>query len=814
MSPRSARRKRWLPTAAALAIAAGLVVMESMAPATALVVPAARGSSAAAAAANTGHMSHAELSKIIASDLKASGSTHSSSVTKTGPYMYDPQTKSNYPNPSTITVSQTSDLVNQFVNVSWTNFTPSNNRGEEGGYSGQTTLYPVEVSECAGTDPTSTADCYGASGAIQQTFAAAGPTTEVYALTTKDGTGTVPIQIETYSQNSVLGCSVSKQCSLLILPVDGGDPGQPPKVASDCSDHKLDQLSPQATMNGIVTQDAYGQMLDTCAWADRVVVPLSFAPTPSDCDFANPNFSVVGSPMLARAMTSWQSALCLGKDPINISYVGSDSEFTARQLFLAGANDVGLTTEPATGVTTTSNGHHFTYAPLGITAAAFAYWMDDPATGQPYTTLNMTPELIAKLITTSYNFALYACTPKIPDPPPPGCNNAVEHNPENLFTDPAFKLINKGIHPTVDPDFSDFPTLLSGNSDMTDEVTRWVAANSAAASFVAGEPDPYGMRVNINYQGTTLPEQQFQAEDPFEAWNHSFSPQFPLAKVVLYQSLNWDPGVSIQPVVDGSGPPSYPANSVETPGTRDLDAILDLADATADDMPVAALQNYKGDFVLPTEQNMLAAVSDMTTNADGITQDDSETAKSADAYPWTMVVYAMVPTSGLSHAKAVSISRWLDFVAGQGQVQGTTPGQLPGGYTPLTSKQRSQTLKAAYEVLHQTGTSPPSDHKSGGSSGNSGGGSSGSGGKGGGKSSSPTPSSSPTQGAKTNAAFSSPDSSGAGRLVLPILLIVGILLALAGPSALVLGKPGGRAAVAAGWNHVRHLPTSLLGRNK
>jgi hypothetical protein len=50
--------------------------------------------------------------------------------------------------------------------------------------------------------------------------------------------------------------------------------------------------------------------------------------------------------------------------------------------------------------------------------------------------------------------------------------------------------------------------------------------------------------------------------------------------------------------------------------------------------------------------------------------------------------------------------------------------------------------------------------------------------------------------------------------VLPILLIIGALLALAGPSAVVLGRPGARAALVAGWRRVltlRRLP-SLRGR--
>ena len=68
-----------------------------------------------------------------------------------------------------------------------------------------------------------------------------------------------------------------------------------------------------------------------------------------------------------------------------------------------------------------------------------------------------------------------------------------------------------------------------------------------------------------------------------------------------------------------------------------------------------------------------------------------------------MVIYAMVPTSGLSHAKAAAIARFLDFAAGAGQTTGVRPGQLPAGYLPLTAKLRAQTRRAAKAVAAQRG---------------------------------------------------------------------------------------------------------------
>ncbi len=47
-----------------------------------------------------------------------------------------------------------------------------------------------------------------------------------------------------------------------------------------------------------------------------------------------------------------------------------------------------------------------------------------------------------------------------------------------------------------------------------------------------------------------------------------------------------------------------------------------------------------------------------------------------------MVIYAMVPTKGISKKKAAKIAQWLDFVAHQGQ----QPGYGPGSCRPVTCR--------------------------------------------------------------------------------------------------------------------------------
>jgi hypothetical protein len=811
------RSTYWLRRATALAAAVGLILISSLAPATAVTHSAAQQAGSA---------------------CPAPPPAPKLGTTVTGPRMYDSKTHTQFQCPSTVTVSQTRDMTNQMVKVSWTGFTPSKGTLP---YSPFTTYYPVQVAECRGDSPgtapstiedsSSNPPCYWAGNG--GTFVANGkygPGNDVWGTTTAQGTGFVEIQIETFLQNQGLGCSATHDCSLLILPAEGGVPV--PAAHPQCGDHSKDLGSyPDGYANGQATFSPPSVFVgDTCAWQDRIVVPLHFSSLGKSCGFSNPAFSVAGSPMMARAMTSWQSGVCSGAHPDPYSFNGSVEEPEARSIFQAGGDDdVALTTDPADG----PGKHPYTYAPVGITATSVAYWVDDGKTGEPYTNLRLTPLLLTKMLTQSYQENGMACTKQeLLHPPPPVhgqvCDPGVLNDSQDLFSDPEFKQLNPGLKLNEDNvNILGIPTVVQGNSDMTEEVTGWIAADQASASFLAGNVDQWGQHVNTSYLNAQFPTQQFVAQDPAGSAVFTYIPVSPLSRVVSYQAENWLPGINWpSSSCTTSNPPhcTQPADPAEQPGQRQLFAILDQADAAAFDMPAMKIENAAGDYVGPTATSMAAAVKNMIPNgSDGITKAYNDASKDPAAYPLTMVVYAMVPTGGISHGKAAKIAQWLDYVAGPGQHQGLVPGELPPGYLPLPASMRAQTRKAASEVLHQTGdhSAKRNGNGNGNGSNSGGGGTNGSGNSGSGHNGSAGTGNSPSAGTGTpqnvaNASFSSP-FSGTGRLVLVILLIAGGLLALAGPAAIVLGKPGGRAAVIAGWHRVlalRHGTRILQGRKK
>ena len=628
-----------------------------------------------------------------ASRSPASATSRSPAVTVQGPHMWDPAHGKPFANPSTVTVSQTSNLVNQMVHVSWTGFTPSSTPL----YDAAATDYPVMVAECRGANPASLNDCYGGNnGGVQGAFGPDGPMNTAYATTAGNGTGQVDIQVLTSLENQFLGCDQNHSCSLVVLPAQGGNVFvTPPK----CTDHSVDIGG--SAVGQLAFSTAHGQ----CSWLTRIVVRLKFAPTPAACPLKNARFSIAGSPMMARAMAQWLAALCTGPSGLTIGYNSTVPEPLAVSETSGGLADVALTTRPASadGIST-SGRHQFVYAPVAVSAVSIAYWIDSPVTGKPVTELKLNQRLVDKLLTQSYNFQNEGtgCTA----PPPPqgvGCDKGVAgSNPITLFADPEFKKLNPAVQPVTGYGSAfQVPTVQSGHSDMTWTVTRWIAASADASKFQRGTPDPWGMRVNSYYRGLRYPLDSFTAMDPYAVIAHKYSPVFPLSLADSYQAENWDPGTSWTKDQYGN----FPKDPIQIPGERALIAILDQASSAAFRFPVAAIPNATGRYAQPTNAAMAAALASMTPAGDGTLQMNLHSSNRA-AYPLTMVVYAMVPTSGVSHAKAAAIARFLDFAAGAGQTPGVRPGQLPAGYLPLPADLRAETRKAATEVANQTGNHP------------------------------------------------------------------------------------------------------------
>ena len=732
-----------------------------------------------------------------AATTRAAG-TVPSPVTVTGPHLWDPKTSKPFATASTVTVSQTKDLVDQMVHVSWTGFTPSS----QPQYDAQASRYSVMVAECKGTNPTKWSDCYmagqGAQPDIQGPF---GPSNEAYVTTSGQGTGQADIAIESKTVNSMLDCSAASPCSLAIVPGQGGNSlSSPPKCTSHSSDSTL--AIPDYTFSS-----AYG----ACSWDDRIIVPMQFSTAATGCKLANPAFTADGSPPLARAMQQWLTGLCGGKNGLGILYDAEIGEPQSIGDTYAGLADVALTTRPAKADSDVDH-QPARGQDLCLRAGRDHRGDDRVLDGRPghRAAVHRREAQPAAAHQAAHHVVQLLrgwLHPQAEPRPGTGLRQGREQQPRHLVRRPRVQEPQPRVQtPAGAGGQFQVPTVQAGNYDLSWTVTRWISASPTASAFIKGTPAPGGMHINTYYKGMTYPTDSFLSQDPYLLIQHQYSPTYPPEKVALYQSENWDPGTQWQkdPVTG-----NYPANSPEAPGSRSLISVLGDGDSAAYDFPVMAIPNAAGQYVTPTSAAMSAAIKHLVSSGNGTQQVDLANTDPS-MYPMTMIVYAMVPTSGVGHTKAAAIARFLDYVAGAGQNPGVAPGQLPAGYLPLTASMRAQTQKIATEVARQSRAKP-----GGGPGGNGGTGGNG-GGSGTGGTPSPTSSQSPStdhplgqKATKTSVslpkarpshgpvitmvAVAHPLSATLTRFALPVLLILGGLALLAGSSALVVsGESGAR----------------------
>jgi hypothetical protein len=369
-----------------------------------------------------------------------------------------------------------------------------------------------------------------------------------------------------------------------------------------------------------------------------------------------------------------------------------------------GQTDVALTTRTAGAQGISTGPNPVVYAPVAVSAMSVPYWFDNPVTGLPDTGIKLDERLVLKLLTQSYAYENDGCPPAFPHEPY-GCDDGVDHNWFNLFQDPEFLQLNPefaGTAPKVYPPVAsgiEIPTVAGGDNDTTWTVTRWIDANKAARGFLAGQFDRWGMHVNTHYLGMHYPTNAFVGMDPYIVIANYYNPIFPFSQVAIDQAMNWPP--ADEPYKDPvTG--NYDRLPPEVPGQRALIAITGQGDSAADLFPTAALRNGAGAYTKPSDVGMAAAVKTMIPAGDGTLQVNLRSTNPA-VYPLTMVIYAVAPTSGLSHTKAAAIAKFIDYAASTGQHPGLSPGQLPRGFLPLTAKLRAQARKAAQQILHQTG---------------------------------------------------------------------------------------------------------------
>lgn len=524
-----------------------------------------------------------------------------------------------------------------------------------------------------------------------------------------DGTGSISFEVQTAQQSPGLGCgarvsssdgsSVGASCWLVVLPRGTADAG----------------------LTAITKSGLFWE-----TWKHHLAVRLSFKPAGVSCAIGASERQLSGSELVSAAMGQWQPKLCNASGGAIYSLLtGSESDAALAANGTATA-PLALTSRPLS-VDGTSDS--LAYAPVALTGISVAFAIDrkSRAIGDPvpdeelakereaFTSLKLTPRLLAKLLTASYSEAL-----------PRGADLSHVSSVRDITFDPDFLAIN-------DPEWQYMnitgvgvadALVPLGRSDAAQAVWSYILADADARAFLNGAPDPWGMKVNPYYSTNAklnptgvalgLPSQEFPKADPAEfkgtASNKyadtinlvSWRPYTSSLEIGAYRVLTGDPQElgSWDPMAQ---PPKYGQSGRSLVGLQAVIALTDTAAASQFRVAQAALLNPAGRFVAPSDTSLVAAASAMTVQKAqkqvvGFDPTSSAAKKAVGAYPLTMPVYAAVNPAMSDAALRSDYARFISTVATDGQVRGTGDGQLPAGYAPIPAAWQKQALNAAAAI--------------------------------------------------------------------------------------------------------------------
>ncbi len=554
------------------------------------------------------------------------------------------------------------------------------------------------------------------------------------AQTYPKGEGSALFEVATGIESSGLGCG------RLLAPAGGGSPRVPRcwLVVVPRGDKEVENagIPNAATERHILTSP-----LSKRAWANRVAFPLEFNPVDPTCDISTESRQIAGSELAVIAVSNWQPTLCTlpGARPYTYSVI---PEERARRRLLSPPSgsppEMAVVLRPVAPSLIEAD-NPVVYAPLSLSATVIGFNVErNPLGGVPpeeeelrgvgVTMINLTPRLVAKLLTQSYSAQV-----NIHNSRPYAW---AETNPWHLGEDPDFLQFN--------PEFAYFlhsnQRNLSGlsmpasNADHARRVWEYVLADPEARAWLDGAEDPWGMKVNPVYATKSAanatgfafgdpPPDSFPKSDPY-CYQGDPIPQGgvagqPLLTPLPFCGTDWMPyaqglrdaarqtrAAHDGAKVDKSSTPQtveqyYKKSTPQVRGQRQFLSVTDSASAYQYGIQAARLSRA-GDnspdrtFIAPDTAGMNMAVRAMVPREEPAVLEPDPTAKGA--YPLTNLTYAAVTPLSLGEHERDEYADFIEYATGPGQEPGQALGQLPRGYTPLPGPLRVQAAFASYAI--------------------------------------------------------------------------------------------------------------------
>ena len=572
------------------------------------------------------------------------------------------------------------------------------------------------------------------------------------ARTGVNGKGSTLFEVVTGIESSGLGCGQQ------VEPASGGK--RLPKCWLVVVPRGLPADENKGTPSGGSNADQLGVQTSPLApaqWANRISIPLEFDPIDTACSLSANLRQIVGSQLAAPAAASWQPKLCENKALEPYAY-GTIPDGSAKKQIVAaqpGAPGMAVVSSPlAAGDRDPAS--PVVYAPLTLSSTVVAFNIernpkltapaDEQAlAGVPVSHLNLTPRLLAKLLTQSYadQVQIEASSPPYP---------WLKGNPPHMGADPDFLQFNPEfgqLNVTNARNFSGL-VLPLGNSDAAQQVWAYVLADPEAKAWLDGAPDKWGMKVNPVYATAA------SANPSGIAFATPVPSSFPKSDSYCFQgkptgitgtlvppalcTTDWVPyagsfreAAHITRIADDGAkvvvnPFAYTTDQIwsrdipQALGTRSMLAISDSASAFQYGVQTANLSRAGDDgsgraFVAPDAKGLTAGVAAMKAVNDPAVLEPDPLASNGGAYPLTVLTYAAVKPLSLDTTARTQYAAFADYAASAGQVPGQLIGELPPGYAPLTPALETQAKDAASVI--RTLTPPPAAPEPSGDSGSS-----------------------------------------------------------------------------------------------
>jgi hypothetical protein len=482
--------------------------------------------------------------------------------------------------------------------------------------------------------------------------------------------------------------------------------------------------------------------LSVSAWRNRIAIPLEFKPVDTSCPIGADERRIAGSELVTPAVSSWQPQLCATPASPPYNFTSLSEDLARQQLVSQAPGSAGMTVisrpvQPAA----LDPSNPVVYAPLSLSGVTIGFNIErlpatdqttghalDPAelqyAGIRVATINLTPRLVAKLLSESYQYQFGGHFPSYA---------WFKTNPLNLFTDPDFVQYN--------PEFQnlragsvDAGSLLveQPTGDAAYEVWTWVLTDPEAATWLSGTPDHWGMKVNPVYDtdpaknpsgvgfGSPVPD-SYPKSDPFcyqsnavlQSANNELPRPLCLLDMSPYVGGMDTAAAATRAANDGaksaldtnatSPDTAWVAGGPTAPGLRSTLSVTDTASAARFGLQTAHLSRAGDDattrtFVAPDAPGILAGEHAMVpSGVPGVLRTDPST-KVAGAYPLAMLTYAAVTPRTQAADARNDYAAFIGYATGPGQTPGLQFGQLPPGYAPLPADLQAQAKAAAATI--------------------------------------------------------------------------------------------------------------------